>query len=159
METEHPWYHDVVTPGLLRHARTTYGKAMRRALDEAGYDDIPSNGLYVIGGLYMGTQGVPITSLMRQLRVSRQAAGQLVDTLVSRGYLARTPDENDRRQMIVTLTERGKAAGEIQGKAREAIDARLCERVGEKVVAAGRRMLAGLIEIGRLDEEAEAAKG
>jgi DNA-binding MarR family transcriptional regulator len=158
MEREQPWYHEIVTPGLLRHARTTYGKAMRRALDEAGYDDIPSNGLYVIGGLYMGAEGVPITSLMRQLRVSRQAAGQLVDTLVSRGYLARTPDENDRRQMIVTLTERGKAAGEIQGKARDEIETRLYERVGEKVVKAGRRMLAGLIELDREDEEAEAAK-
>ncbi|NWO68016.1 hypothetical protein GY966_24405, partial [Escherichia coli] len=36
-------------PALLRHARHTYGAAMRAALAEGGYDDIPGNGLYVIG--------------------------------------------------------------------------------------------------------------
>ena len=29
-----PRHHDIVMPALLRHARTTYGGAMRRALDE-----------------------------------------------------------------------------------------------------------------------------
>ena len=33
---------------------------MRRALDEAGYDDIPENGLYVIGGLAMGVPDIPL---------------------------------------------------------------------------------------------------
>jgi hypothetical protein len=49
-----PWYDEIVMSALLRHARYTYGIAMRRALAEAGYDDIPKNGLYVIGGLALG---------------------------------------------------------------------------------------------------------
>ena len=47
---------DIVMPALLRHARATYGLAMRRALARAGYDDIPKNGLYVIGGLAYARQ-------------------------------------------------------------------------------------------------------
>ena len=52
MHHDNNWVSDeLVMPALLRHARTTYGAAMRRALGEAGYDDIPGNGLYLIGGL------------------------------------------------------------------------------------------------------------
>ena len=52
--SEPAWCHDVVIPALLRHARNTYGVAMRRALVEAGFEDVPRNGLYVIGGLVGG---------------------------------------------------------------------------------------------------------
>jgi len=155
MTQETPWYHDVVMPALLRHARTTYGKAMREALEAAGYDDLPANGLYIIGGLAMGAGGVPIRQLMRDLSITKQGAGQLVDTLVARGYLVRTPDENDRRQLIVTLTERGRAAAETQAVARAKVDAALLARVGETDMAAARRTLAALIDIRR--EAAEEA--
>ena len=74
-----PRHHDIVMPALLRHARTTYGGAMRRALDRAGFDDIPANGLYVIGGLALGAGDVPLSALIQDLRISKQAAGQLVD--------------------------------------------------------------------------------
>lgn len=158
MTEDTPWYTDVVMPALLRHARTTYGKAMRDALEAAGYDDIPGNGLYIIGGLAMGAGGVPIRQLMRELGITKQGAGQLVDTLVARGYLQRTPDETDRRQLIVTLTERGQAAAETQAAAREAVDAALLTRVGEADVAAARRTLAALIDILREEiQPAEAA--
>jgi len=61
---------EIVMPALLRHARTTYGAAMRRALADAGYDDIPGNGLYVIGGLALNREDVPLAQLIRELRVS-----------------------------------------------------------------------------------------
>jgi DNA-binding MarR family transcriptional regulator len=100
----------VPLPALLRHARTTYGTAMRRALAEAGYDDVPKNGLYVIGGMALGEGVIPLGQLIRELRISKQAAGQLVDMLVMRGYLQRAVDEADRRKLTITLTERGRAA-------------------------------------------------
>jgi DNA-binding MarR family transcriptional regulator len=140
---------EIALPALLRHARSTYGRAMREALEAAGYDDVPANGMYVIGGLAMGACGIPLRQLVLELGVSKQAAGQLVDTLVARGYLARTPDEDDRRQLIVTLTERGRAAAGTQAAARAGIDAALAERVGSADVAATRRDLLALIGIGQ----------
>lgn len=133
-------------PVLLRHARATYGLAMRAALAAAGYEDVPRNGLYVIGGLAM-EGGVPLGDLIRQLRVSKQAAGQLVDTLVVRGYLERVPDTQDRRRLTVTLTERGKAAARAQKAARCEIDARLLARVGPGALRHTRNALAALIEL------------
>ena len=153
MTDEPPWYEKIATPALLRHARNTYGIAMRKALDAAGYDDIPGNGLYVIGGLALGAGDVPLGQLVRELRVSKQSAGQLVDTLVMRGYLERTMDPEDRRKLTVTLTERGRAAAAVQTDAREKIDAALLERVGEKAIDVTRGVLAALIGLVR---EAEA---
>lgn len=140
---------DITFPALLRHARYTYGGAMRAALAEAGYDDIPGNGLYVIGALAFGE--VPLGQFVRELRVSKQAAGQLVDALVLRGYLERQADPEDRRKLTVTLTERGRAAAKTQTAAREAIDDRLAARVGEKGIRQAKEVLAALIAIGRED--------
>jgi DNA-binding MarR family transcriptional regulator len=148
----------LVIPALLRHARSTYGEAMHAALAQAGYDDIPKNGLYVIGGLALGAGDVPLGALVRDLKTSKQAAGQLVDSLVLRGYLERTPDPQDRRKLTVTLTERGKAAAQIQGGVRERIDAALVARVGERCVEAGRKMLVALIGLGRDGIPADPAK-
>lgn len=142
-------YEDVVLPALLRHARNTYGAAMRRALEEGGYDDVPGNGLYVIGGLAMGAGGVPLGQLIRELRISKQAAGQLVDTLVTRGYLERAVDPQDRRKLTVTLSERGRAAAAVQATAREKVDAALMAMVGADDIQRARRTLAALIDIGR----------
>ncbi|HEX4265555.1 MAG TPA: MarR family transcriptional regulator [Verrucomicrobiae bacterium] len=147
MNETKPWFEEIVMPALLSHARATYGRTMRQALAEAGYDDIPKNGLYVIGGLAMGAGGVPLGQLVKELGVSKQGAGQLVDTLVLRGYLERTVDAQDRRKLTVTLTERGRAAAAVQAAAREKIDAALIARVGQEDVTRTRRTLAALIAL------------
>ena len=153
MEQTEKWFDQIALPALLRHARTTYGAAMRKALDAQGYDDIPGNGLYIIGGLALGAQAVPIGQLAREMRVTKQGMGQLIDTLVMRGYLARTPDAADRRQLMVTLTARGQAAAEVQAAARAAVDQALAAKVGDEDIARTRRTLAALIEIHRAETE------
>jgi DNA-binding MarR family transcriptional regulator len=143
---------EVPLPALLRHARTAYGLAMRKALEAAGYDDIPKNGLYVMGGLAFGSGDIPLASLIRDLRVSKQAAGQMVDTLVDRGYLARNIDAQDRRRLNVTLTERGRAAAATQTQARERVDAQLLAKVGPKCIEQARMALAALAEMAGWEE-------
>jgi DNA-binding MarR family transcriptional regulator len=134
-------------PALLRHARTAYGTAMRRALADAGHDDIPKNGLYVIGGLALGAGDVPLAALIRDLQISKQAAGQLVETLVSRGYLARTVDGQDRRRLVIALTDRGRAAATTQAAARERVDAALLAKVGAHCIEQTRLALLELTKM------------
>ena len=152
MTTEKPWFEEVALPVLLRHSRATYGTAMRRALAEAGYDDIPGNGLYLIGGLALGRDDIPLGQLIRELRISKQAAGQLVDTLVTRGYLERSMDKDDRRKLTVALTERGRAAAATQAAAREKVDAELLASVGQQDLSRTRRTLAVLCDLGHQAE-------
>jgi len=137
---------EIATPALLRAARTTYGTAMRDALGNAGYDDVPRNGLYVIGAL--AHSNAPLAQIIRELGVSKQAAGQLIDTLVLRGYLERSVDPGDRRRLIVMLTERGRAAADVQRSAMHAIDAELLRHAGAQCVAHMRQALLMLAHLG-----------
>lgn len=155
MNDDKPWFEGVVIPALLKHARVTYGLAMRRALADAGYDDVPKNGMYIIGGMALGTGEIALGQLIKELRVSKQAAGQLVDTLVLRGYLKRGEDPEDRRKSNITLTARGRAAAAVQAAAREEIDAQLIGRVGHEDVLRTRRTLAALIDMGHETEQAD----
>lgn len=136
---------DIVLPALLRAARPAYGQAIRAALREAGFEDMPKNGAYVIGAI--SRAGAPLSDIIKGLGASKQAAGQLIDTLVSRGYLERAVDEDDRRRLTMTLTQRGRAAAAVTRKATEAVDAKLTKRAGEKAVADARKVLFHLIAI------------
>jgi DNA-binding MarR family transcriptional regulator len=136
-------------PVLLRHARTAYAVAMRTALAEAGYGDIPKNGLYVIGGLALQAGNQPLGQLIEHLRLSKQAAGYLVDTLVTCGYLDRQVDSEDRRRLTLDLTERGRGAAKVLIAAGATVDAELLSRVGPKDIERTRRGLLALVDIGR----------
>ena len=136
-------------PALLRAARRAYGSAIRADLDEAGLDDVPRSGIYVIGAI--ARTEAPLSEIIEQLGVSKQAAGALVDTLVTRGYLERSIDPEDRRRLTVTLTERGEAAAVVVRAAVERVDAALIARVGPEYVAHTRATLASLISEDHLD--------
>jgi DNA-binding MarR family transcriptional regulator len=129
-------------PALLRAARRTYGTAIREALAEAGLDDIPRNGIFVIGAI--AHTGAPLSEIIEQLGASKQAAGQLVDTLVLRGYLNREVDPDDRRRLRVTLTERGHTAAALIRGAVDHVDRELAATVGDENVARTRATLATL---------------
>jgi DNA-binding MarR family transcriptional regulator len=134
---------------LLRHGHAKYGSTIRAALADGGYDDVPEHGLYVIGGLARQRGARPLGDLIAELGMSKQAAGQLVDSLVVRGYLHREPDASDRRKLTVALTDRGRAAARIAGAAHRSLDTKLVALVGEKDVERTRRTLALLVGIGR----------
>jgi DNA-binding MarR family transcriptional regulator len=148
MPEETQWYDDLGFPALLRAARSTYGAAIRSALTEVGCDDLPRNGAYVIGGI--ARTGSPLSEIIQELGVSKQAAGQLVDTLVMRGFLDRAPDPEDRRRMTVTLTERGRMAASVVRAAVDEVDSEVTSRVGVEYVTHARATLAALIGAGHV---------
>lgn len=137
---------DLLLPALLRAARATYGSAVRAALTHAEYGDVPRNGPYVLGAI--AHSAAPLAQVIKDLGVSKQAAGQLVDTLVVRGYLDRQVDAEDRRRLTVTLTQRGRAAAAAARSAVERIDAELAKRVTPDHIAHTRATLAALIDVG-----------
>ncbi|HXW38357.1 MAG TPA: MarR family transcriptional regulator, partial [Acidimicrobiales bacterium] len=115
-------------PALLRGAWRTYVDAVRGAMADAGFDDLPRNGAYVVGAI--AGAGLPLGRVVDQLGVSKQAAGQLVDALVLRGYLDRVPDPTDRRRLTISLTARGEAAAAVARRAIAEVDDAVRDRVG-----------------------------
>jgi DNA-binding MarR family transcriptional regulator len=143
---------DVPIPALLRASRGAYGHAVRRHLAMTGVDDLPRNGPYVLGG--MVNHGGSAGELVRQLGISKQAASQLIDVLVMRGYLAREEDPEDRRRIVLRATEQGRlAAGAVLAGVRE-VDDELARRLSPEQLAGLR---AGLVALCDIREEAEAA--
>jgi DNA-binding MarR family transcriptional regulator len=101
---------------------------------------------FVIGAIVR--TGAPLGEIITWLGVSKQAAGQLVDTLVTRGYLERAVDPDDRRRLTIALTERGQAAAAVVRGAVDGVDAELQRRVGAEQLAVARATLGALIELG-----------
>ena len=112
---------------------------------EAGFTDMPANGGYVLG--LIESRGSGLSDVIADLGVSKQTASQLVDTLVVRGYLERSVDPDDRRRVLVTLTERGRAASDAVFASVEEIDARLVAAVGEERMTHTKETLAVLVDL------------
>ncbi|WP_326669911.1 MarR family winged helix-turn-helix transcriptional regulator [Streptomyces canus] len=55
----------------------------------------------------LAPDGATVTELAGHLGVTKQAASQLVDEIVRRGYAERRPHPGDARARLVVLTERG----------------------------------------------------
>jgi DNA-binding MarR family transcriptional regulator len=134
---------------LLRSARASVGDAIRQSFEGSDMDDLPPNGPFVIGAI--ARTSAPLGTIVRQLGGSKQAAGQLVDTLVIRGYLERSTDPDDRRRLIVRLTARGEAAAKLIRSATESLEAELELAAGRDRVKAARAVLADLVRMASTD--------
>ena len=58
---------------------------------------------------YLDDGPLTLSVIAKRRRVSLQSAGDLVQVLVERGWITRTPDPKDRRQWLLNLTEQGMA--------------------------------------------------
>ncbi len=153
---EPPWDAELVLPVMLAAARGTYGSAIRQALAAVGCDDMPRLGARVLGAL---ARASGVTDIAALCGISKQAASQLVDTLVMRGYLSRTPDGEDRRRVNLRLTPRGEEAAAVIGGAVRDVDAAVTERVGVEALARAREVLAVLVELGHPEHFTAGARG
>ncbi|MFE6892979.1 MarR family winged helix-turn-helix transcriptional regulator [Streptomyces sp. NPDC057694] len=79
------------------------------------------------------------TDLASHLGVTKQAASQLVDEMVRKGYVERRPHPHDARARLLVLTERGWACTRAAEEAAGDAVGPWVERLGEEQV----RVLAG----------------
>ncbi|MHA3703568.1 MarR family winged helix-turn-helix transcriptional regulator [Jatrophihabitans sp. YIM 134969] len=141
-----PWWEEVATSALLRAAWRSYGEVVRRALAEAGFDDLPRNGAYVVGATARGS--LSMSELPRALGVTKQAFSQLVDTLVLRGYVERVAVPDDRRRITLGLTDRGREVAALTDECARRSDAALAVAVGDAdAVATTRRVLGAMTQL------------
>ena len=68
---------------------------------------LPLNQFGVLCAL-MDTQGLAIIDLSRQLNISKQQMTNIIDKLVSAGYVSKEPDPVDRRRLVITISRKGK---------------------------------------------------
>ena len=82
-----------------------------------------------------------IGQLGEAMGISRQAARQMADGLVERGYATFGTDDADARRTLVVLTRRGKAYGRAIWTAQDALNETVRSRVSEADLAAADAVL------------------
>ena len=108
----------------------------------AGFDDLrPAHG-FAFARISFG--GATTGDLAEHLGVTKQAAAQLVDELVRKGYVERTPHPTDARARLLRLTERGWACTRAADAAAVAAVAPYRAALGEERFAALVRDLGAL---------------
>ncbi|MGI5370996.1 MarR family transcriptional regulator [Streptomyces sp. A244] len=90
----------------------------------------------------LAPDGATVTDLAAHLGVTKQAASQLVDELVRKGYAERRPHPEDARARLVVLTERGWACTRAAEEAAAEAVREWGDLLGEREVRSlGRQLL------------------
>ncbi|MFF2025905.1 MarR family winged helix-turn-helix transcriptional regulator [Streptomyces sp. NPDC058171] len=112
-------------------------------LDAAGYDDLrPVHGL-----VFQALRGSGATSseLGEHLGVTKQAAGQIVDDLEERGYVARQPHPAGGRRKLVVLTPKALDHLVVAGRILHELEAQLADRLRDAGLQLPRTELAAVV--------------
>jgi DNA-binding MarR family transcriptional regulator len=122
---------DIAFEALLAEFRTE--------LEAAGYADLrPTHGCIF---RFVREDGMRLTDLATMAGMTKQSVGEIVDDLVTRGYVERIPDPNDRRAKLISLTEKGEQAQRVGFGLFAKIESRWAARYGPDRLAAMRELL------------------
>ncbi|WP_435583135.1 MarR family winged helix-turn-helix transcriptional regulator [Amycolatopsis thermoflava] len=93
-------------PGLLALTFRALMDEIHEHLAAEGFDDVrPAHGFVFH---FLSHRPATAVELGEHLGITKQAAVQLVDELITRGYVERRPHPTDRRSRLVVLTPRGR---------------------------------------------------
>jgi DNA-binding MarR family transcriptional regulator len=130
-------------PGLgvaLRQAWVGYRRRIDDQLAEAGFGDrgFPDGRVLTI----CSKEGdVTISSIGRELGMTRQGASKLVASLRTRGYVTLRPSRADAREKVVVLTPRARAFLRVQQEAARRIERSVASDIGAEAFDVLRRTL------------------
>ena len=95
---------EALAVGLLSVSRALVD-GITAGMQARGFGDVrPAHGFAFTR---LAPSGATITELAEHLDVTRQAAAQLVDELVAKGYVRRSRHPDDARARLITLTSTG----------------------------------------------------
>jgi DNA-binding MarR family transcriptional regulator len=111
------------------------------ALQAAGFDDLTLTQARLIQRL--SPNGIRVTELADQARVTKQTAGALIDELQRNGYVVRRPDPRDARARLVTLSAKGRKlcaaaaaeAASVEAEWREHLGAQAYDQLHARLVS------------------------
>lgn len=115
---------------LLRRAVRRYAPPVAQALDANGFGDLPQRGFWAVSALAQAEPGLSGRDLVARMGISKQAVSQLIETLVTMGYVARQPAPDDRRRTLLRLTTRGRSAARIIDRTVAETEATMATTVG-----------------------------
>jgi DNA-binding MarR family transcriptional regulator len=134
------------TPTLLRTAYNVLSAAIYRAVSQAGATDMrPAHGNAM--EMLSIQDGLRLTDIAARAGMAPQSMGEIVDDLVSKGYLARREDPSDRRAKRIYLTQKGRQTAQASRIALLEVEWRITEILGTDKYQEMRHHLATLSEM------------
>jgi DNA-binding MarR family transcriptional regulator len=118
----------VALPWLLRRTSQRYRIAVSERLSERGLDELPQPGFWALMILSRG--GSDAGQLIVEMGISKQAVSKLVDSLVTLGFVDRTPNAADRRRTDLELSAKGQEAADHIGDAVRTMDEAVARELG-----------------------------
>ena len=89
--------------------------------------------------------GITMAELQGMVQVTKQTLSRLLKELVGKGLVGRTPNQQDRRQRMLELTEAGRSLDEELNRRLRRRLAQAYRAAGAEAVAGHHRVLLGLI--------------
>ena len=137
---------DPSTPTLLRTAYNVLSGAIYDAVAQTGATDMrPAHGNAM--EMLAIQDGLRLTDLAARAGMAPQSMGELVDDLVSKGYLERHEDPADRRAKRIYLTQKGRTTAAASKVAVRQIERQISEMLGARHYQQMRRNLAAIAEL------------
>ena len=137
---------DPSTPTLLRTAYNVVSAAIYRAIAETGATDMrPAHGNAM--EMLAIQDGLRLTDIAARAGMAPQSMGELVDDLVSEGYLERHEDPTDRRAKRIYLTDKGHATTAASKVALRQVEEEISEILGAQQYRQMRHNLAAITQL------------
>lgn len=92
---------------LLRLVHQHWNQAIKAALEEAGFGDVPPSHANVFA--FVPPEGIRVSELTTVAHARKQTVTEAVQELEKLGYLRRRTDRTDRRAKLVFLSLKGQA--------------------------------------------------
>lgn len=122
-----------------------------------GYRDFTAGADEILAGLGMGrahhrvlhfvgrSPGITVGDLLGILAITKQSLGRVLQPLIEEGYVTQIPGRSDRRQRLLSLTEKGVAfERQLFERQRETV-MRAYREAGPAAVEGFRRVMRGLM--------------
>ncbi|AGZ44660.1 MarR family winged helix-turn-helix transcriptional regulator [Actinoplanes friuliensis] len=135
-------------PVLLLSAARGLVDGVDAGVRARGFDDIrPAHGFAFAR---LAGDGATVGQLAEHLDVTKQAASQMVEELVTKGYVERRPHPEDARARLIVLSAKGWACTRAADEAATEVLRPWADTLGPKRLAALRADLSLLATPGRL---------
>ncbi|GIF13066.1 DNA-binding MarR family transcriptional regulator [Actinoplanes teichomyceticus] len=133
---------------LLLGAASALVDGINAGVHARGFTDLrPAHGFAFVR---LAPDGATVVELAEHLGVTKQAASQMADELVRKGYVARGPHPADARARLLTLTDKGWACTRAADEAAEEALRPWADAIGPERLATVRAALSRLTVPGRI---------
>jgi DNA-binding MarR family transcriptional regulator len=132
---------------LLFFAYRAFTTVADRVLDDLELGRAHHRALHYIGR----NPGITVSGLLAILRITKQSLARVLNALVDQGYVEQAPGYEDRRQRLLTLTEKGQALERRLFESQQAKLAAAYQAAGPQAVQGFRSIMRAMMDKGARD--------